>query len=286
MPASSKKSLLEVQFPIGQLSLESYLERDGRTGKILNSLGKWWGTKPIVLTRSVILGSLFEASDDPDRWPEDLEVFLKLLCFDNAGMWKRRNEGLKEISSRPPSSRFVELCHPHARPDELDLFKEQELDLALPENDDPVRWRTRLDDKELARREALEKRVFYTLGHEVQRRYCKRMEEIDGPPPESWEEINAYSDPPKRVMDCTPDSFVPEHALFRRTADVPPYGRRLDSRKPLRRSFQSGCHRFRRVARRAYRFGQSQARHSPDKAQPDAARDGRLASRDFSSASD
>jgi len=79
MPSPQKKSLLEVQFPIGQRSLESYLERNARTGKILNSLGKWWGTKCIVLTRSAILGPLFETSDDPDRWPEDLEVFLKLL---------------------------------------------------------------------------------------------------------------------------------------------------------------------------------------------------------------
>ena len=186
MPASSKKSLLEVQFPIGQLSLESYLERDARTGKVLNSLGKWWGTKPIVLTRSVILGALFEASDDPDHWPEDLEIFLKLLCMDNAGMWKRRNEGLAEISSSPPWPRFVELCHPHARPDEMDLFKDQE------EGDEVIRWRPRLDEADFQRRETLEKRVFYTQGHEVQRRYCKRVEEIDGPPPESWTEINAY----------------------------------------------------------------------------------------------
>jgi len=63
-PASSEKSLPEVRSPSGQLSLESYLERDARTGKIPNSLGKWWGTKPIVLTRSVILGSLFESSLD------------------------------------------------------------------------------------------------------------------------------------------------------------------------------------------------------------------------------
>jgi adenine-specific DNA methylase len=183
MPA---KSLLEVQFPIAQLSLESYLERDARTGKVLNSLGKWWGTKPIVLTRAVILASLLEASGDPDRWPEDLESFLKLMCFDNAGMWARRNEGLQEISAKPPWPRFVELCHPHARPDEMDLFKEREGE------DEPIRWKPRMSDEELARREALEKRVFYTLDHTVQRRYCRRVEEIDGPPPESWQEINAY----------------------------------------------------------------------------------------------
>ncbi|MDQ8191938.1 DUF1156 domain-containing protein [Roseibacillus persicicus] len=186
MPTSPKKSLLEVQFPIGQLSLESYLERDARTGKILNSLGKWWGTKPIVLTRSVILGSLFEASEDPERWPDDLEIFLKLLCFDNAGMWKRRNEGLKEISSRPPWPRFAELCLLQADSEERDLFKDGGVDTS------DIRWRPRLNEEELARKEALEKRVFYGLGHEAQRRYCKRMEEVDGPPPESWQEINAY----------------------------------------------------------------------------------------------
>ncbi len=174
------KSLLEVQFPIAQLSLESYLERDARTGKILNSLGKWWGTKPIVLTRAVILASLFEASDDPDRWREDLEIFFKLMCFDSAGMWKRRNENLGEISAKPPHPRFVELCHPLAHLEEADLFKNEKA------------WRPRMSDEDRIRREALEKRVFWTLDHATQRRYTGRVEEIDGPPEESWHEINAY----------------------------------------------------------------------------------------------
>ena len=176
----SAKSLIEVQFPIAQLSLESFLERDARTGKILNSLGKWWGTKPIVLTRAVIIASLFEASDDPARWTADLEIFFKLMCFDSAGMWKRRNEDLKEISAKPPHPRFVELCHPLARMDEYDLFK------------DNTAWRPRLSDNDCERREALQKRVFWTLNHATQRRYTRRMEEVDGPPPESWAEINAY----------------------------------------------------------------------------------------------
>src|ERR1035437_9215883 len=174
------KSLLEVQFPIAQLSLESFLERDARTGKILNSLGKWWGTKPIVLTRAVIIASLFEASDDSGRWAEVLEIFFKLTCFDAAGMWKRRNEDLAENSFKTPYPRFVELCHPLARLDEADLFKNDKA------------WRPRMSDEDCARREALEKRVFWTLDHATQRRYTGRVEEIDGPPPESWKEINAY----------------------------------------------------------------------------------------------
>lgn len=49
-----------------------------------------------------------------------------------------------------------------------------------------------MTNDELDRRAALEKRVFYTLDHAVQRRYCKRVGEIDGPPPESWAGLNAY----------------------------------------------------------------------------------------------
>jgi len=180
MTVKTSTSLLEVQFPIAQLSLESYLERDARTGKVLNSLGKWWGAKPIVLTRAVVLASLFEASEDTEGWSDDLEIFFKLMCFDNAGMWKRRNDDVQAISSKPPHPRFVELCYPLAHDDELNLFKDERT------------WKPRLNDGDRERREKLEKRIFYTLDHAIQRRYCKRVEEVDGPPEESWEEINAY----------------------------------------------------------------------------------------------
>jgi adenine-specific DNA methylase len=165
MPA---KSLLEVQFPIAQISLESYKERTVSHGKIL-SLGKWWGEKPMVLTRAIIIAALFEASDDPARWPEDLEIFFKLMCLDNAGMWKRKEKSLP-----------AEICHPHAREMEKLLFAGPEI------------WAKRLSAEERASRENLEKRVFYTLGHARQRDFCCRVEEMDGPPQESWVEINAY----------------------------------------------------------------------------------------------
>ena len=166
MPA---KSLLEVQFPIAQLSLESYIERQPYVGKRLGSLGKWWGTKPLVMTRAIILASLLEASESYERWPEDLETFLKLMCFDNAGMWKRKTEAL-------PAT----LCYAHAREMERLLFA------------DPETWTRRMSSEQRNARERLERRVFYTLGHARQRNYCCRVEEIDGPPLESWTEINAY----------------------------------------------------------------------------------------------
>ena len=162
------KSFIEVQFPIGPLSLESYKERDAKGAKVLASLGKWWGAKPLVLVRAIVIGTVFPASEDPDRWPDDLEVFLKIMCLDNAGMWKRKTVPL-------PAT----LCCPQATSKERkELFEE-----------DGERWQ-RGAPSDL--RQALERRVFYTLGHTQQREYCCRVEEIDGPPDESWVEINAY----------------------------------------------------------------------------------------------
>lgn len=163
----TQNAFIEVQFPIGPLSLESYKERRVSHGKVL-SLGKWWGEKPTVLTRGIVIASVFPASDDPDRWPDDLNIFMKLMCFDNAGMWKRKTDPL-------PAS----LCYPQA------TAKERE---ALFERDGDSWQRSAQSDL----RQALEKRVFYTLGHTAQREYCCRVEEIDGPPEESWVEINAY----------------------------------------------------------------------------------------------
>ena len=97
------KTFIEVQFPIGPLSLESYIERDAKGAKALSSLGKWWGSKPLVLTRAIILGTVFPASEDPERWPDDLAVFLRCMTFDSAGMWKRKTEALP-----------AKLCYPMA----------------------------------------------------------------------------------------------------------------------------------------------------------------------------
>lgn len=164
----SAKSFIEVQFPIGPLSLESYIERDAKGSKALSSLGKWWGGKPLVLVRAIVLGTVFPAADDPERWPDDLDVFLRCMCLDNAGMWKRKIDPL-------PAS----LCYQYATLSERnDLF------------DDPETWKRRGVDRE--QRQTLEKRVFYTLDYTAQRDYCCRVEQIDGPPKESWDEINTY----------------------------------------------------------------------------------------------
>jgi len=186
------KSFIEVQFPIGPLSLESYKERKANHAQVLKPLGKWWGEKPLVLTRAIVLGSVFPASEDPDRWPDDLDIFLRCLTLDNAGMWKRKTDPLP-----------AKLCYPHATTGEkAKLFDDQET------------WKRRGIDRE--KRQALEKRVFYTLDYAVQRDYCCRVEQIDGPPEESWTEINAYLG---TTANTLPELI--EHLAVRR------YGKRL-----------------------------------------------------------
>ena len=110
----NQKSFIEVQFPIGPLSLESYKERDAKGAKVLASLGKWWGAKPLVLVRAIVIGTVFPAAEDAERWPDDLAIFMKLMCLDNAGMWKRKTAPL-------PAS----LCYPQATTRERQaLFEE------------------------------------------------------------------------------------------------------------------------------------------------------------------
>lgn len=185
------RSFIEVQFPIGPLSLESYKERKVSHGKML-SLGKWWGEKPLVLTRALVLGTLIPASEDPERWLEDLEIFFRCMTLDNAGMWKRKTDPLP-----------ANLCHPHAALTEREVLF-----------DDPETWKRRGIDQE--QRQALEKRVFYTMDYTAQREYCCRVEQIDGPPEESWAEINAYLG---TAANTLPE--LVEQLAFRR------YGRRL-----------------------------------------------------------
>lgn len=174
--AQATKTFIEVQFPIGPLSLESYKERRVSHGKVL-TLGKWWGEKPLVLTRAIILGTVFPASEDPERWPDDLAIFLRCMTLDNAGMWKRKTEALP-----------AKLCYPIATATEqAELFQDSE------------RWARGADREQ---KSALEKRRFYAMDYVEQREYCCRVEQIDGPPEESWAEINAYL--------CTTARALPE----------------------------------------------------------------------------
>src|SRR5262249_4984358 len=85
--------LLETQFPAVLLSLESARERKAVAGQTLTGLGKWWGRKPLVLCRAILLGLLLPAGRDPRR---DRQVFLQLMTMDDSGLCQRQRRTLAE----------------------------------------------------------------------------------------------------------------------------------------------------------------------------------------------
>lgn len=157
---------IETQFPLELLSLESYKERKANLGQTLTGLGKWWGRKPLILVRATILGLLLPATDDPEA---DRDLFLKILTMDEDGLWRRKTKplGASQVSlllGQQATSRLMDLTGAKAR------------------------WARGTDKTE---KESLEARAFARLSYQDKLEYCCRPEEIEGPGPEAWADINA-----------------------------------------------------------------------------------------------
>lgn len=84
---SDNLSFIEKQFPVSKLSKESYKERRAGATQTLTKFGKWWGRKPLILVRAVLLGCLLPSSDNPK---EDMDTFLSVLSMDEEGLLERK----------------------------------------------------------------------------------------------------------------------------------------------------------------------------------------------------
>ena len=164
-----RPSFIETQFPVSRLSKESYKERDAKNGQTLTPLGKWWGRKPLVMVRAVILGLLMPASDDPKR---DRDVFLALLTMDDEGLRRRKSKNI-------PLKRVYRLLSSEERP------------AWFEDGTDPDRPKLRKGTKAEARKH-LQAIVFDRLGYDEKLKWCDRPEQIDGPSPASWRTINQH----------------------------------------------------------------------------------------------
>lgn len=175
----SAPSFIETQFPVSRLSKESYKERSAKNSQTLTPLGKWWGRKPLIMVRAVILGLLMPASNDSHR---DRDVFLALLTMDEEGLWrrKRRNIPLKEVhrrlSPRERAGWFTAGTNP-GRP----------------------RLKKGTGAEERAR---LQRIVFDRMSYDEKLVWCDRPEHLDGPSPEAWNAINEHL--------CTKATTLPE----------------------------------------------------------------------------
>ena len=162
-------TFIETQFPVSRLSKESYKERKANYSQTLTGLGKWWGRKPLVMVRAIILGLLMPASNDPRK---DREVFLALLTMDEEGLWRRksRNIPLKEVYGR-------------LSPEERAEWFASDAELDRPR----LRKGTKAAD-----RARLQRIVFERMGYDEKLRWCDRPEHLEGPSPDAWKLINRH----------------------------------------------------------------------------------------------
>jgi len=80
-------ALIERVFPAQKVSFEAQRERKAGPGQTLTTLGSYWkGRKPLILVRAVVLGTLLPQTGDTER---DLELFEKLMAFDDEGLARR-----------------------------------------------------------------------------------------------------------------------------------------------------------------------------------------------------
>lgn len=80
-------ALIEAVFPAQKVSFEAQQERTSVQSQTLTGLGSYWkGRKPLILVKSIILGSLLPKTDDSEK---DLDIYEMLMAFDTESLAKR-----------------------------------------------------------------------------------------------------------------------------------------------------------------------------------------------------
>jgi putative DNA methylase len=176
-------AFIETQFPIARLSAESYKERKANNGQTLTRLGKWWGRKPLILVRAVILGMLMPASDNPKK---DREIFLKILTMDDAGAWQRCKGEIPAAAWRDVAAPQIQNEYFGARGFKQGVTDEEKDEICAQI------WDSLTQEERQALDEHRRRPVADRLTYAERIRYCERPENIDGPTVAAWADINAH----------------------------------------------------------------------------------------------
>lgn len=183
-----QKAFIETQFPIARLSAESYKERKAGASQTLTGLGKWWGRKPLILVRACILGMLMPASNDPKR---DREIFLKILTMDDDGTWQRQKGDIPFKAWREVASAEIQDKYLGSRGFHRGISDEQKQSvLAEIWGGLSAEQKQRLDDQR--KRRISDRNTFDSIPYAERLEFCERPENITGPSPADWAEINAF----------------------------------------------------------------------------------------------
>lgn len=181
-------AFIETQFPIARLSAESYKERKAVSGQTLTGLGKWWGRKPLVLVRASIIGMLMPASGDAKR---DREIFLKILTMDDDGIWQRCKGEIPASAWREAASQELQDEYFGARGFKHGMGDEEKADVYAQI------WEALSTEEQVAldalrMRPISDRAEFEALSYAERLVHCERPENIEGPTPTAWGEINSH----------------------------------------------------------------------------------------------
>lgn len=181
-------TFIETQFPIARLSAEAYKERKAGASQTLTGLGKWWGRKPLILVRASILGMLMPASNDAKK---DREIFLKILTMDDDGTWQR-------CKGEIPAAAWREAATPEVQEE---FFGARGLKQGLSDEDKEALftqiWEALSPEQQQAldaqrMRPIPDRAEFDALPYAERLVHCERPENIAGPTPATWADINAH----------------------------------------------------------------------------------------------
>jgi len=172
-------ALIEAVFPAQKVSFEAQRERKAWAGQTLTALGSYWkGRKPLILVRAIVLGTLLPQTDDAEK---DLEIFEKLMAFDEGGLVRRDPK-----ISPTEIARRIELANPWSyftasfRGDSGDAEEIEGAQFPLDLGDYPgltLRWRR--DVEEADKLDLLAEALTTYPTYEERAGLCKRPEEMD-----------------------------------------------------------------------------------------------------------
>ncbi|MDH4571703.1 DNA methylase [Salinicola acroporae] len=174
-------ALIETVFPAQKVSFEAQSERKAVAAQTLTGLGSYWkGRKPLILVRAIVLGSLLPKTGDSEK---DLEIFEKLMAFDDHGLARRafvQNDlKPKHIASRISLSNPWDYFTLTGR-DELsadDRLLNLECPFDAEEEGISLRWDRDTSDE--AKLQLIERALGTFSTYEEKASFCKRPEEVD-----------------------------------------------------------------------------------------------------------
>jgi putative DNA methylase len=154
----------------------------------------WKGRKPLILVRAIVLGSLLPPTGDAEQ---DLEIFEKLMAFDEGGLARRApnispTETARRIALSDPW-RYFSFTLKGGTPEDAQEIADAQF--PLDADDYPgltIRWRRDIDEADKLHLLAQTQATFPT--YEERAGLCKRPEELDQAELYApiWDAVNAH----------------------------------------------------------------------------------------------